>query len=101
MAEYQEVARQFKRMCDSRKFCDACIINKEKGPNTTCHRFMLEQPMKSEEIVMEWAEEHPSVTNRKTFKKTFGFDISDLFRLGISRDLQNWLEKEYEEPKEE
>lgn len=30
MAEYQEVARQFKRMCDSQKWCNSCIINEKK-----------------------------------------------------------------------
>ena len=98
MAEYQEVARQFKRMCDSRKWCDSCIINEKRG-TITCYRFMMEQPMKAEEIIMQWAKEHPHVTNAEKFKEVFGYDPQLLAIWNNSSHI--WFDDEFEEPKDE
>lgn len=103
MAEFIEVMKQFNRMCDSHKrcgTCPTCPINHDKEL-FTCYRWLTKNAEKAEEIIMTWAEEHPLKTNRDKFKEIFGIDFSYLFRLGISRDLLNWLEKEYEEPKDE
>ena len=100
MAEFKEVMKQFNRMCDNHKWCDTCQINENRG-RYICDRWLTENPTKAEEIIMQWAEEHPLITNRDKFKDVFGIDISDLFALGISRNIQNWLDEEYKEPKDE
>lgn len=100
MAEYKEVIKQFIRMCDAQEICQKCPVNETRGL-LTCWRALADKPDKMEEIVMQWVEEHPLITNRDKFREVFGIDISDLFALGISRHLQNWLEKEYKEPKDE
>ena len=101
MAEYQEVIKQFKRMCESNcSDCRQCPIESYRG-FYHCWRWISEEPEKSEEFIMKWARENPVKTNRDKFKEVFGIEFSDLFRLGISRDLQKWLYKEYEEPKDE
>lgn len=101
MTEFKEVMKQFNRMCDNHKWCDTCQIDEKNRGRYMCSRWLTEHPTKAEEIVMQWAEEHPLITNRDKFREVFEFDISDLFTLGMSRDLQNWLEKEYKEPKDE
>lgn len=90
MAEFQEVARQFKRLCDSQKFCDDCIMHENRGINT-CYRFMMEEPMKAEEVVMEWAAEHSRVTNRMILHEVFGKDIFESYK----PILDAWLDSEY------
>jgi len=100
MAEFKEVIKQFNRMCGEHKWCNTCQISTNRTIYT-CFRWLTENPTKGEEIIMEWAEEHPLMTNRNKFKEVFGIDFTDLFALGISRDLLNWLEKEYNEPKDE
>lgn len=61
MAEFQEVHRQFDRMCwYYRRECKcpmACPIN---GMNISqCRKIAFERPKETEEIVMSWAAEHP------------------------------------------
>ena len=101
MAEYREVVKQFKRMCESNcSNCHECPIESYRS-FYHCWRWVSEKPEKAEELIMQWAKEHPLITNRDKFREVFEFDISDLFTLGMSRDLQNWLEIEYKEPKDE
>lgn len=59
MAEFQEVMRQKKRMCQSifcRK-CDICLICEQKS--SICSQYIFNNPKKAEEIIMSWATEHP------------------------------------------
>ena len=100
MAEFKEVIKQFNRMCDVHEICQKCPVNETRGL-LTCWRWCFEEPEKAEELVMNWAKEHPPKSNRDKFKDVFGIDISDLFALGISRNIQNWLDEEYKEPKDE
>ena len=103
MAEYKEVIKQFKRICKHYRqdvCCSKCPLKEVRGVYH-CWRWISEEPEEAEELILQWAKENPEKTNRDIFKDTYGFDISDLFRLGISRDLQSWLEMEYEEPSDD
>ena len=59
MAEFQEVIRQNKRMCQSVKCCK-CDIYRLCGEDLSkCQRFINNNPKKAEEVIMSWAAEHP------------------------------------------
>lgn len=59
MAEFQEVMRQNKRMCQSVKCCK-CDIYRLCGEDLSkCQRFINNNPEKAEEVIMAWAAEHP------------------------------------------
>ena len=88
MAEYQEVIKQFKRMCRSfSNSCDRCPI-KNHREIFHCWRWISEEPELAEEIIMNWAKENPSVTNRDKFKEVFGMDLV------VTVDSK-WLDEEY------
>lgn len=62
MAEFQEVMRQKKRMCDSHKNCDRCPIFEspdKKREHLLCSNFMHAYPDIAEKLIMKWAAEHP------------------------------------------
>lgn len=99
MAEYQEVVKQFKRMCESNcSDCRQCPIESYRG-FYHCWRWVSEEPEKSEELIMQWADEHPLITNRDKFKEVFGFDPVQMDWCNISR-AATWLSDEYKEPKD-
>lgn len=61
MAEFQEVIKQFKRMCSyyqgNLKCPMGCPMN---GVNISqCRKILVEQPEITEKTVMAWAAEHP------------------------------------------
>ena len=103
MAEFKEVAKNYSRLCSAYPNCNyldkECPINKARDKVYVCRYWTLVvDPEKAEEVIMTWAKENPVKTNRKKFKEVFGIDFSDLYNSGFSRCIQNWLEKEYEEP---
>ena len=49
-------------------------------------------------LVHDWAKEHPIITNKDMLKKTFGDDTLDYIK---SMFYEEWLDKEYKEPKGE
>lgn len=99
MAEFIKVAKEYKRMCNLSERCSNCPMNKSKDSAYTCRYWMLYvDPEAAEKVILDWAVEHPVKTNRKKLKEVFGIDFSDLYNSGFSRCIQNWLEKEYEEP---
>lgn len=59
MAEFQEVMRQGKRMCERRDACGSCPIFKAKiSCPVVCYE--NDRPLvNAERIIMEWAAEHP------------------------------------------
>ena len=64
MAEFAEVMRQKKRMCDSYKNCRACPISEspdKKREHLLCADFMYAHPDIAEELIMKWAAEHPEL----------------------------------------
>lgn len=94
--EFQEVCKNFTRMCDSIG-CSECGIEKAQGTRrefSSCESFLIRCPEKSESIVGKWAKEHPVVTNRYKFREIFGFDIAMVS--GLLND--EWLNQEYKEP---
>lgn len=94
MADFKEVAKQYARMCNNFNGCEGCPINEIRLKSYVCRYWTLAiDPEKAEEVVMQWAKEHPLMTNRDKFKEVFGFDpIVD--RL----DAITWFAAEYKEP---
>lgn len=94
MAEFKEVAKQYARMCTTYEHCGNCPINVVRDKAYVCRYWALVvDPEKAEEVILQWAKEHPPVTNRDKFKEVFGFDpIAD--RL----DAITWFAAEYKEP---
>lgn len=59
MAEYVEVMKQKKRMCNS-TLCCKCDIFHLSGENIeNCPQFISNNPSKAEKIIMSWAAKHP------------------------------------------
>lgn len=60
MAEFQEVINQYKRMCGTIE-CDGekCKISQMAFEFKTCEQWVCRFPNLAEEIVMEWAANHP------------------------------------------
>ena len=90
MAEFKTVVKNYKRMCDSYKVCEGCPLTKD---GSICSRFMIEYPEKAEHTIMQWAAEHPIMTNRMKFKEVFGFEFTD--RVPESQYHRKWLDAEY------
>lgn len=111
MAEFTEVMKHRKRMCTQyeKHRCDSCPLNDVK--EGTCANFLIENTQEAEEIIMEWAEEHPIKTNADKFKEVFGVDVYKEDGFGCSdircnNDCEEckymgFWNKEYIEPKEE
>lgn len=96
MAEFQTVIRERERMCKQIGTCDKCQISFHNNKNKSfCTTFMIESPEEAERIIMQWADEHPLMTNRRKFEEVFGFDI--LERLSFSKHNKEWFNKEYKE----
>ena len=98
MAEYQEVIKQFKRMCKHYRAdicCAKCPLKEVRGIYH-CWRWISEEPAEAEELIMKWAKEHPVKTNAQKFEEIFGFNP---YTLTIFKtNSVNWLEDEYKEP---
>ena len=92
MAEFKKIAKASKRMCDFYKACEECPINKIRG-NAICMSWIMLNPEETEPIIMQWASEHPIMTNRKKFEEVFGFDL--LKRIVISEHDKEWFDSEY------
>lgn len=59
MAEFSEVIKQKKRMCNS-TLCCKCDIYHACGEDLShCEPFIINNPQRAEEIIMRWAAEHP------------------------------------------
>lgn len=98
MAKFQEIAKEYKRMCDKNKICSKCPI-KTVMNNTidSCGTWILINPETAENIIMKWSAEHPVETNEDKFKEVFGYDP---YTVTIFDDnFIKWLKKEYKEPK--
>lgn len=66
MAEFQEVMRQYDRMCEATPRCDEvecsdCVLfDQDFGKNGSClPEILLEDPKLFEHRIMAWAAEHP------------------------------------------
>lgn len=65
MAEFQEIIREFHRLCETQRkthknTCDKCPIKiATMGTMFQCYRYVLEKPKVAESIIVAWAAEHP------------------------------------------
>lgn len=123
MAEFTEVMKQKERMCnyyeDIRNTdvsCRNCNMNlRNNGIQETCSSLMDNFPEKAEQIIMDWAKEHPTKTNADKFEEVFGFEldmveISEvtngcILKCGETKFCEecvkyNFWSREYKEPKE-
>lgn len=109
MAEFVEVIKQKERMCDSFSECIKCPLAKNNIRD--CVAFEFHNAEEAEKIIMEWAKEHPVITNREKFNEVFGVEFgADLSKTKCSficggRDsctgckYDYFWDREYEEPK--
>ena len=107
MAEFKEVMKQFKRMCDGQKWCDNCQIIDNRG-RFSCSRWLTENPTKAEEIIMTWAKKNPIKTNGMKFYEVFGINLDSIEvicrdgegKVSHHQDVSAWLSKEYKQGQE-
>ena len=93
MAEYKTVMREYDRMCNG-MICDNCpIASTNNGTGLSCKHLMHKFPEEAERIILQWASEHPVMTNRKKFEEVFGFNIATMFE--VNRGNTEWLDEEY------
>lgn len=59
MAEFVEVMRQARRLCDAQRICDGCPLRSEKGMCGGIDALQDWDDATTEKIVMDWAEAHP------------------------------------------
>lgn len=98
MAEFMTVMREYGRMCDGSIRCEECpIASKNNGRGVACHLFVRQFPEETERIIMQWAEKHPIMTNRRKFEEVFGFNVATMFE--VNRGNAEWLDEEYKETK--
>lgn len=74
MTEFQRVAKERERMCETSNGCKECpLYNLTEG--NFCGTKILNHAEESERIIMKWASEHPIKTNRMKFEEIFGCSI--------------------------
>ena len=98
MAEFVKVVTEHKRMCENFKMCGKCPLGKEHGLGTQCRMWVVDHPEETEQIVMQWAEEHPVVTNSTKFEEIFGVPFWAI-SCGVTPAISKWLRSEYKEAK--
>ena len=107
MAEYAKVMKDKKRMCSARAdipVCKECplrkIVNKK---NITCTEFIEEYPSEAEQIIEDWADKNPVMTNGMMFEKVFGHKLNTVCYANSETNLScdgNCEKCEYEEDAE-
>lgn len=114
MAEFIEVMKQKNRMCESNsRRCSKCFLAaKNNGKELHCNDLCLSYPQEAEKIIMDWAKEHPIMTNAEKFKEVFGFKMPK-FQIDACFGFEcpqedckgcehyNFWKTEYVEPKKE
>lgn len=92
MAEFQEVMRNYNRMCDSATRCEDCELHKSMKeqvrknplPNRllmSCPEYIKYFPDKAKEVIQHWAAEHP-----KKRKKTMLEVLKEHFPKAVEDD---------------
>lgn len=110
MAEFTEIMKQKKRMCEKyyKNNCAYCPL--EDFVEINCDAEINANPQEAEEIIMKWAEEHPTQSNADKFKEVFGF-IPDseycpnkcpenLVNGCLNCEYRHFWSQEYKEPSE-
>lgn len=78
MAEYQEVAKIYDRLCKSYDKCYKCPMFRIRDNNDSfacAYWSLMVDHETAEKIILHWAKEHPVKTNRMKFREVFGMDI--------------------------
>lgn len=92
--EFQEFWKEKSRMCKNSKCKNGeCWLYDAKGIGSSCDEYVGAFPEKAEQIVSQWSQANPVVTNGDKFREVFGFDIA------MASVLLNeeWLNQEYKE----
>lgn len=81
MAEFMEVMKQKQRMHEyilgHEQLCSKCPISESNNRhNMGCDSFIAKHPQEAEKLIMDWAEEHPIISNKDKFKEVFGFETT-------------------------
>ena len=93
MAEFAKVAAEMTRMCRCYAgFCKECPL----GFAASCRNWVTSHPKEAEEIIMQWAAEHPLVTNGAKFEEIFGVPFWAI-SCGVTPAISKWLRSEYKE----
>jgi len=99
MAEFKEVIKQFNRMCESYgASCDGCPVDEQRGI-FYCWRWITEEPEVAEELIANWAKDHPTKKNYQKFEETFG--INPILMDWWNTRGADWLMEEFKEPKKD
>lgn len=59
MAEFQEVMKQRKRMCEIFDCADCPLSRYNNGTCVLCKEFIRDNPAEAEAVIMRWAAKHP------------------------------------------
>lgn len=96
MAEFQEVAKIYDRLCESYDECYKCPMfrNRDKNDPIACRYWtLIVDPETAEEIILRWGKEHPIKTNGMKFRDVFGKPYEHLFEANAF--IKQWLSQEY------
>lgn len=106
MVEFQEMVREFHRLCETQRrlhknTCDKCPIKIATfGTIFQCYRYVLERPEEAENIIMSWAAEHPEPVY-PSYLEVFGWghkktwaEIKDVLASPIPADIAQKLDIE-------
>lgn len=111
MAEFKEVMKHAHRMHEFYRKSGGCLKDcpLNKG-SLGCGYYMMRYPQKTENIVVQWAKEHPVKTNADKFKEMFGFDahitICQMIQCPDTKtycedcEYYGFWDREYKEPSE-
>lgn len=92
MAEFQKIAKEYQRLCDAFETCEGCPLVDLVKTTPNCETGVFRRyPEEAEDIIMQWAVEHPIKTNRDKFREVFGMDLV------VTGDTSKWLDEEYKE----
>lgn len=96
---FREFCKEKSRMCSNVECKDgSCKIYDAKGTAQNCNDFCIGNCEKAEQIVDQWAKEHPIVTNGMKFMEIFGETFCSNMLIGSANE---WWHTEYQPPKGE
>jgi hypothetical protein len=98
MAEFQTVIKERERMCNSFLGCMRCPLAKWQLGIAGCRDRTFDNPAEAERIIIQWAAEHPLVTNGAKFEEIFGVPFWAI-SCGVTPAISKWLRSEYKEVK--
>lgn len=96
MAEFQEVAKMYDRLCKSYDDCHKCPMFRngdENGPISCRYWTLIVDPETAEKVILHWDKEHPIKTNGIKFREVFGQPYEHLFE--ANGFIKQWLSQEY------